>query len=527
MKGDGTASLILFTLALALRLVPLAFSPLPYNIDGFSQARLAEGAMESGSWLLSDPGVNSYNSKTPLLPLLLVGLAHLTGVPPLLLCQMAIPLVGSLGIPAIYLLARRLGCDRTAAVASGLFLALFGTFVFLTSSTMKGAFGLGLLPLLLLSYHLRLDRRHRMLSFVFMILMPFVHSLTALVALGFSSTIALLQYARSGSDRSLGRPDLLQIGTAWLITTVYYFAVRMEYFVDIASQEELPLLLAVAFSFTLVALLIASPHDSRGRHLRSPLLNGKVFFVLGGQLMVLANYRRPIFAGTAPTQEGLLIVAGGLLILSIIGVAGLDCLRRSAQTRAPIGALLAVPLGMIVFALLRRLDPASFVLTYRSFDYLDIGLALCVGAGASYLARTGWGRRLVAPLLVGGLLLTLPAAFLTVQTFGVENVTRSAELAALDHFASVEGYRLTDQRYADTLAFYWEEGAEARGPFDLASGNVGRGRWFLASEAWTTEGAQIFPLPRFILDTNVFHNAVDNSDLVYTNSAGIYVFRSV
>ncbi|MBU4032082.1 MAG: hypothetical protein KKD98_04700, partial [Candidatus Thermoplasmatota archaeon] len=61
---------LLFLIAFCARLVPLQFSDLPYNIDGFPLARISEIIISDGA--LPDPGnyggLLAYNMKLPVFP---------------------------------------------------------------------------------------------------------------------------------------------------------------------------------------------------------------------------------------------------------------------------------------------------------------------------------------------------------------------------------------------------------------------------------------------------------------------------
>ena len=65
MRRVLAAAAGLYVLALLVRLVPLFLSTLPYNIDGFPLARIAEGIQQTGRWRLDEADPNSYNLKMP------------------------------------------------------------------------------------------------------------------------------------------------------------------------------------------------------------------------------------------------------------------------------------------------------------------------------------------------------------------------------------------------------------------------------------------------------------------------------
>ena len=74
--------LALFVIGLSVRLIPLTFSSLPYNIDGFPLVRLTQDIIDDGHWTMSYPEGTSntliYNSKMPIFSMIM---AFSLGVP--------------------------------------------------------------------------------------------------------------------------------------------------------------------------------------------------------------------------------------------------------------------------------------------------------------------------------------------------------------------------------------------------------------------------------------------------------------
>ena len=200
---DGGLLVALYCTALALRLVPLVLSPLPYNIDGFPLARIADDIGSTGAWRIDETDINSYNQKMPAYSLLWAAYAGIAGLHPLVHVQMAMAAVTSLVVLPAYLIGLKLTGHRGVALASGLFVASFGSFLFLTSAIMKESVGLLVLPVLLLLFHERRDPRKRALALLLLLVLPLLHHLTTLVALGSVATLLVLDHRRAG--RVVGR----------------------------------------------------------------------------------------------------------------------------------------------------------------------------------------------------------------------------------------------------------------------------------------------------------------------------------
>ena len=181
---DAALLAALYCAALALRLVPLTFSTLPFNIDGFPLARIASDIMATGSWQIDEADPNAYNLKLPGYSLLWSGFAQLGGLHPLTDLQWAQALVTSLVVVPGYLLGLRATRHRGVACTSAVFLAAFGSFLFLTSAVMKESMGLVLLPAMVLAFHDRADPRRRGIALLLLLVLLVLHHLTALIALG-------------------------------------------------------------------------------------------------------------------------------------------------------------------------------------------------------------------------------------------------------------------------------------------------------------------------------------------------------
>lgn len=531
-RGDVFPAFVLYAIALTVRLTPLLFSPLPYNIDSFGQIHLGQLIAATGRFSLDQDPINAYHLKTPVLPMLLAVLAEVLGIDPLVFAQFLVPALAATVVPSTYAAAKGMGASRAAAAGAGTFLALSGTFVFLTDAATKEALGLALLPLLVLLFARREDPRRRALSFLFLALLPFLHSLTTAMALAFVWLMVLVEPA--GVLRSRGFSarrallDLTSLAGLTALPLTYYSWTRLEFFSELFNTEDLVLLLSVAFVFAAVAVAtsrrkpsMVPPNSGRGL-----LLNAKGAVVLAAGLLVMANQRRSIFPGTASTSPTLLLVALSYAPLGFLAIVGLESARASrTKQNGPLVALLVAPLGAMAFALLRGLDPTSFILLFRTFDYLDFGFAIAIGSAVA--SRGLWGTlrpKTIGCLLLACLLLTLPGAFATEATFRVENSTTPAEFAALGHYASLHtASGSTDQRYSNTLGLYWSVNVQATLPLDLAEARSPSGNFLLISEEWAIKGGQLFPLERVMVPEAKLAHDMENYNLIYANSSGLTV----
>lgn len=528
MRGHLLPAATLLAVALAARTVQLLLSSLPLNIDSFAQVAVAEEVLRQGAWRLDDASPNAYNLKMPGLPLLLALGSSLLHVPPLPLAAPLVLTVSLAGVLGVYAVALRITGSRGMAVVAGLVPALLGPYVFLSSTVMKEALGLALLPLVLLLYLRREDPRRRGLAALLLLLLPLVHHLTAFMAYGLVGLLALLENARAywrgrWSWRSLAA-DLL-LGPALMVFALgYYVAVRMEFFTTVWNPNEAALFLSTAFLVGTAGLLLASRRRARpwfalskARRLPS-LLDQKAVAIAGGLLLVLANAVRPLVPGTTSTTLPLLLVALAYLPLPLLALAGLNLHRLAdGPGKAAVVGLLLAPLVPVVYALLRGLDPLSHVLLYRSLDFLDVGIAVAIGTA---VLRSRW-RRPLAGVVVASLLATLPLAYATEAVFQVQNTTYGYEMAALRRLTGFAGTPRTDQRLGNVLTWYLGVPADPTLPLALAEGDPAEpGALLLLEGNWASRGAQLHPLPFQVVEADVLARTLQGGHLVYHGGDG-------
>ncbi len=527
MRGHLLPVASVLSVAVSARLLQLLLSSLPLNIDSFAQVAIATDLMQSGHWGLDEESLNAYNLKMPHLPVLLAVSASLTGVDPLRLAAPFMIIISLSGILGTYALAYVLTRKRAIAASAALVLALLGPYIFLSSTLMKEAVGLSLLPLLVLLLMKREDRRMRGLAAAILLILPLIHHLSMVMAYGFVSLIVLLQHAQAywhgrWSWRALGL-DLLLGPALFLFGLWYYISVRMEFFTTVWSTNEIALFLSTALIMAAAGLLLTSRRRARPwfalskSKLLPSLVDQKSLVIVGAFLLVVANAYRPLFPGTVRTSYLLLAIAAVYIPLTLLALVGFNVHRLSSgPQKTVVLSLILAPLTVIVYALLRGLDPLSHVLLYRSVDFLDYGLAIAIGTA---LLRRPRGRRrsvLVIVMLLS-LLATLPLAYGTEEVLQVQNTTYRYELAALGWLVGVTGVTPeTDQRIGAILSMYFNARADSTLPFKLEVGAAHEaGSVLLVEENWSTRGAQVHPLPFLRIREEAFLRLQEDSNLIY------------
>lgn len=527
LRVDAAILAALYCAALAARLVPLVFSPLPFNIDGFALARIANGVSGSGTWTIDPANANSYNMKLPGFSLLWSAASSLAGWHPLVMIEVYLVVLTSLVVLPAYLLAVKVTGRRIAGMAAGLFVALFGSFLFLTSSVTKESIGLLVFPVVVLLYQERSDPRKRALAVLFLLYLPFQHSLTALLTLGMVAAIVVLDQRRAlargrFSWRSFGL-DLATGPALALPALAYYEAISLPFLSDLLALDAFVVFLAVVLLLAALLASMARPVRVRiGQRLVRPVTHVLLppAVAIAG---VLANSRTSLFAGTLSTQPGLLGILPPIAALAAFALVGYQLVRRTTNRGATLVlAMLVAPVALVLFGLLRGLDPLSLIVVYRSFDFLDYALAILVGVAfaAAWKFLRPWpvGRAVLAAGFLALLLATTPMAWDTPAVFGVENRTTTAEFHALALLAAFHAHHVTsDQRLADIGTMWFEYTTDPTLPFKLRdNASVAGFDYALILERWTTIGAQVHPAANVVLSPDTIERFLDANRVVFT-----------
>ena len=511
----------------ATRLVPLLFSPLPFGIDGFALARISSDIGASGAWRIDSSNVNSYNQKLPGFSFLWSAVASLGGLSPLAYVQLVMPLLAALSVIPAYLLGVKATGRRLGGFVAGLFVTFFGSFLLLTSSVSKESLGLLIFPVVVLMFLERRDPRKRALSVVLVVFLAFLHPLTTLLTLGMISALVVLDQRRAitrGRFRAGRFAFDLATGPALAILPwTYYSAVNLPFLGDLLAADALVLFLGIVILMTALIAPMGRPATLRlGQRFVSPLARGILVPAIG-VLVVLGNARNGLFAGAIGTQSGLLQMLPAIGVLAAFALAGYQLVRRTTnRANDLVVSMLVAPVALILFGLLRGLDPESLLIVYRSVDFLDYAFAILIGV--AFVAAWRWlgpwppAKAVLVAGLLGTLLATTPMAWDTPAVFGVNNVTTPQEFRALALLASFGARNVTtDQRLADVGAMWFGYSMDSSLPVKLRDNeSLASFQYALVLERWTTVGAQLHPAPNLVISTTVFEHFLAANRMVYS-----------
>ncbi len=508
--------LFLLSSAFLIRLIPMAMSPLPYNIDGFPLVKISENLISQGHWHLGQgPQLITYNSKMPGFSFLLSAACLLFGTLPLSTVQWFVPLFTTASLLVVYIYALKLSKNSVMAFSALCFLSFTGLFVYLTTAAMKETLGLAIFPAIIYLYTGRADKKKRLFAALLLLLLPLIHQLTTLVMF----TVLWLYYC---TELVLKKPclnktllDFLSGPALVLPAYIYYRTISIEQMDQIAQKDDLLLFLSVfLFVWILSVVILSKEVPQVAKKKRVP---AGFWVLIGAALLLLFNHFTEVF-GVISTPAPLLLYIVPYLAVVSFAVWGASIVKKvKLGDKNLITSLFLGPFTIILFAFLRCLDPASLNLMYRTYDYIDFGLAFCVGVGIAYAFRhIGHTKKLyIGPIAVGFLCMsTLPLAYQPYEMYGVESVTYPYEFEGMRFVSDLGMSVQTDQRIGDILSPYFYLNVDRTFPLHANETYELRGLAMFEGR-WMTKGAQEYPLDNVIFANETFVHLTNDFNLMY------------
>ncbi len=510
---------MLLLFGLAVRLVPATFSPMPYNIDGFPLVKISENIIQNqGHNFSSDVSLIDYNSKMPVFSLLLATFSLFTGVPSLQLVQFFVPLITISTIVMIYFITFKITKNQSAAFFAGMILAFNGLFVYLTSAAMKQTIGMTLIPLIVYLYHGRSSPKKRFLAMGLLLLMPLVHHLSTIIV--FIMVTVMLFSENILSRASLRRSvyDFLTGPILFAFAFLYYRMVNLYHVTKVSNFNDIVLLMSVLILFLTLSMIL-SKEKSR-RIIKYSWANGGLIAFLVCLGWLVANTQIKIF-GVLGTPNALLVHMIPYMIMALFAIYGFGLVRHTKTPHKTLIVTLCIsPFIMMSFAVLSGLDPFTSDLAFRSYDFVDFGLAICGGIGVVYAYNTlkkinlNLARAAVVAF-TACCLLTLPLAYNVTEFSGIRSVTPSHDFAACEHASGLQQVIYTDQRLADIISPYFSAKSVKSTPLIMDEGKTLSNKVVMADQEWTSRGAHMYPLDNIVIDRNYFDDLLNDNNLIY------------
>jgi hypothetical protein len=512
--------LALYLMALAVRFIPMSTSSLPYNQDSLVEARMASDIVSSGS--MDYPQGASYLSEkhstiTPMYNLFLAISAILMGSEPIKISPIMVPLITSVSVVAMFMIVMKITRNKYAATASGLFLALSGTYVTVTLAPWKEALGFAIIPILVYLYVNRQDDiRIRGLAIFLLLMLPFFHHLVTAVAYLIVTFITLIPLTQRFLQRKIGRNDWLDaglLGFLWFIAYAYYYTSQFNRVEMFKADSGMWLFISV-----FIAMIVIGLYTARRTKTKLYLVAPIALLTIG---LFVINYFVPIFPYTIGTNKSLFayILPYTLLLYPLIlGFAVL--IDSSSPYRVMLISLFLAPFTIIGFAFMYGLNPTtSYPMVIRVYDFLAFGIAIGIGIGAAYMMkklRSANFRTVLAVIFVALCLATTPIAYNSTHVFEIQTQTKDYEMSTIEWIKekNLNGINISSDRRIWELA---NRVYDIKGDYTLPIAmkrSLPNNTICIIETQWSkSPGAQMWPLDSVIVP----ERDIKNTFLPYNN----------
>lgn len=491
--------------ALAARLVPLYWSPLPATLDGFRYARLAATTVERAGLPLGTVQADEF-----VFTLNLVATSLVTGGRPLTTAQPFVAVAGAATPVIAVAFIRRIGSERDwpsrqvriAAAAGAIALALEGLYLRRTGVPDEEALGLLVVPLLAVAVHRALATRRLAwgaVALVFIGVLPPLHNMSSLVGVLTVSAIAILHGVRAQSLSVAGVGLSLGVGFWGYFFGYFELAERLGIELTYSGLLRPHLGLFIAW----VVVLLTGVIWFRATTTRAQRVTFMAPIALGFAAVVV-NAVVPIFPGTVTSP--LSVMAMVLVFVVPVLYAGWAVPVTTQGTGLPVLALLAAPVILTYYVLSTSLTPQFFdaVVRIQSFAHppvMVLAALTAVGLGVASRTRTeqSWrvGRGILLGIFVVCVVVTVPLGYVNLDTGTYPSTTFESEFESAG-FATeyVQGQYTTDHTLSRVgLHYFGATGGKAgyRPTREWLRGGLLPRCPVLAQESWTTTGAHLYP----------------------------------
>jgi hypothetical protein len=524
--------IILSVLAFGTRIIPLSMSPLPFNNDGMTEARIANDILLSGHLSYPEDSFyhDSYSVITPVYNELVAFTASFLSLSTFSVTQMIIAVFSVLTVLSGYFITLRITNNLVGSLSAAFVLALLGTFVYLTGSAWKGALGVALLMVLTIAYMHRSDRRFLALELVVLAILPVTYHLATILAYLFLayltcwSVLVAIVWKRMSKSHVI---DIVIIGAASVLAYAYYLETSFQ---RLSEYGVFSNIVFMGLSFSALFLVAALALNGRTRRLHVSLAPTVGAIVV---IAVFIDYFDPVFPYTQGYASNVLLMGLIYGVIVAFGWYGLELITKSnSRHRAiPIGLLLPV-LTLFLFVFTSGFDLDGHKIFYRTFDYADISLAIGAGVAIAYIAKTRF-RQAVAFGLTIVLLCSFPFGFATGVLLGDRHDSQEYEVDALgwvyDCYGGSTQVR-SDERLSYNARALYDYGKDPYLPSRLASEDPSAPRVVnILLEEWTVIGVNDYPRGHPVLDQDYVDSVLAASNVLYVGGPetnNIVVFQS-
>ncbi|MCO8255395.1 sodium/phosphate symporter [Haladaptatus sp. AB618] len=541
-RGTVLAALAVFLVGVGMRTLPLHWTPLPYNVDGFHFAALAHRAGRTGHLSAAAQFIHPDEF---VFTAYLTAVSQATGVAPLHVAQLLVAVIGTVPALVVFVLVwgicEQLGWRRShtrlAAVLGGLLLSLDGVYLGRSAAVSSEMLGHALVVLTALAFYraLRTERPAWMaLTLGFVVALPLTHNLSALVG----ALVLLAIFVRSlGVRTHVPTRRRAVFGSAivalfWLDMLVYY------QHTNLTAAGYVTALPGLLVAWMVFLVLFAGWLPSAGTVVQRFL---PTFAVGGVGTLLVANHFLPIFPGSASTAPLQLALLVPLALVGLVAAWGLPKLARDAGPSVVVVGLLVGPLVLIGFAMTGSLTHEYEALAVRGQVFAHFALAALaaitavdIGLRRKSSSVPTLGRRAVVPLVALCVVASAPFAFAGLHATPAQPTVTPTEFATGTFAANhVQGGWIGDGHMVIMTTNYYKDRTSAQytplyewlksGGGSTKGGTVAPDTPppacpIVAQRSWTTLGAQVFPASPTKISADRYDHLTANRSVVYSAS---------
>ncbi|MFH5801175.1 sodium/phosphate symporter [Haladaptatus sp. CMAA 1911] len=515
-----------FMAAVAMRMIPLYWSYLPFNLDGFQFAAPARYTLAHGHLPTS---ASYFQPDKYTFSALLTICSQLTGISPIRIAQPLIAVIGSVPCLIAVWITRRIGLElgwqpgqtRIAAALTGLVLATEGIYLGRSAAVTSEGAGIVFVAVIAFVFY-RMIQTGRpswiVLTVLLVIIFPLTHSLSTMIgALVITSLLA------GSLRRSISRVGILGAMVVvgfWAYLGSYYSIMELG---DVSRVSSVPGLF-FAWIIVLITASVGLPTTSvRSQRAVS------MFILVGGVGVVVANFFVPVFPGTAELQTMALLLVIPIAVGGFVATYGLPYITTT-RDGAVVLALVLGPLTLIGFALTADLTVEYQDIIARSQIFAHFGAIVLaslavVGLGIRgrvtnrilRVTRTG-----LIPLLLVIALVSAPLAFAGLRATPAQPVTEPNEFETTTFAATYIPSTWVSDGHITRLASYYYPSQTNSTYTPLYQWLRGGGEppkcTVVSQQSWTTVGAQLFPASPIQLDKNQYRSWLESKQVIYSAS---------
>lgn len=511
--------LILLFAAFMTRLLPLAISQYPFNNDSITESLMSAEVLDSGHLVpSSDPQwMWAHTNFTPILNIVLAFFAGLLGTTPFACAQVFGAAMAVTTIGGVYLLGRLVSGSERGAITAAFMALMFGTFVFTTGSIWKEMMGLSLLVVALFAYLRRDSVEFRALTFLLLLIIPFVHHLVAAVAFLAFANLLVWSVFFAFSRRTMTRTNLFDLATISIpgaVAAVYYSIAGFDSMIQTSSATSLLLIVAGFIGMNVISIVILSIR----RHVRwsfAPLVG------VGVGTLILLDYSGYVFHySTSATRAYVLLGLSTAFIVALAWFGSEVTLERRPRYRAFQLALILSPLTILGLGAIQGPTLTGQKIFYRSFDFLDLFIFL--GAAAALVEIHSRRRNLypiVGAFMIISLAISFPFSYASQSLLGVRHDTQGYELDALEWMGNQPEATsiVSDERLSYLARSVLGVFKGSSLPQFLATNtSFPSYLWFyIVEDSWTTIGVNNYPYGELVVNRSYYEKMTEAADVFY------------